>query len=44
MPSIDDGYGNARTTASRKSSYSGGGNQKTPAEKAADKERARLKK
>jgi len=44
MPSIDDGYGNAATTASRKSSYSGGGNQKTPAEKAADKERARLKK
>ena len=28
MPSIDDGYGNAKTTASRKSSYSGGGDDK----------------
>ena len=43
MPSIDDGYANAATTKA-KVSYSGGGNQKTPAEKAADKERARLKK
>ena len=43
MPSIDDGYANAATTKA-KVSYNGGGNQKTPAEKAADKERARLKK